>query len=227
MLLPLLNKEKILVLLDFDLYSPNTILRGAQLAKAFNSTFEVLFMVESDGDGFDQPEKELMIAESKKLSKDLGASEFRIKEIRNVTMFFNFLEDFTRKMGFTQLVLAHVAESRWEEMIHGSLANYLMKSMSFIELHFISQDNAFPYEKWPYNKGIYAFLEPIGENDKYYLTEQKTKNTVVEGVFFKESATDFDYGVFLSFTEDKLFNSYKVRDSVATLVNKQVKLDEI
>ncbi|WP_211202248.1 hypothetical protein [Salicibibacter cibarius] len=226
MFFPLMNKEKILVLLDFDLYSPNIILRGAQLAKALNSDFEVLFLIESDRDNFDQPEIELAFAESKKLSKDLGASEFKIKEFRNHNRLVKFLEAFTRDMGFTQLVLAHVAESRWEEMIHGSFMNLLMKRMSFLELHFIPQDVAFPYEKLPYDKGVYAFLEPMGENE-YYLTEHKTKTTVDDGVFFKESDTDFDNGVFLSFNEDKLFTSYQVRDSVATLKNKNVKLNEI
>lgn len=73
-------------------------------------------------------------------------------------------------MEFTQLVLAHVAESRWEEMTQGSYANFLMKRMPFLEFHFISQDFAFPYEGWAYNKGVYAFLEPTGENGEYYLT---------------------------------------------------------
>jgi len=216
------SEEKILVLLDFELYSPNTILRGAQVAKALKSNFEVLFLIEADTNISDQPELELMFAESRKLSKDLGASEFRIKEFRNYKIAFNFLEEFTRKMEFTQLVLAHVAESRWEEITHGSYANELMKRMPFLEIHFISQEFAFPYDDWTYDKGIYAFLETTGENDHYYLTTQKTEKTVEEGVFFKKSDTDFNTGIFLSFTENKYFNSYKVQDDVAILEDKKL-----
>lgn len=216
------EEEKILVLLDFDLYSPNTILRGAQLAKALKSEFEVLFLLEFDADIFDQPELELMFAESRKLSKDLGANEFRVKEFKNYKLAFQFLKEFTRKMEFTQLVLNHEAESRWDEMIQGSYVNFLMKRMPFLEIHFVSQDFAFPYENWAYNKGVYAFLEPTRENDEYYLTETKSKKAAESGVFFKRSATDFDNGVFLSFTESKYFNAYKVYDGIATLDNSKI-----
>lgn len=217
------EEEKVLVLLDCDLYSPNTILRGAQLAKALKSNFEVLLLIERGTDISDQPELELVFAESRKLCKDLGASEFKIKEFSNYKMAFKFLEKFTKKMQFTQLVLAHVAESRWEEMIQGSYANFLMKRMPFIEIHFISQDIAFPYEDWSYNKGVYAFLQPTGEKDEYYLTAQKTEDTVIKGVFFKESATDFNNGIFLSISGDKYFDSYKVQDSVAILEDRNIK----
>lgn len=196
------------------------------MAKTLKSDFEVL-LIDFDTDIYDEPELELIFAESKNLSKDFGASDFKIKEFRDYKMAFTFLEEFTRNMEFTQLVLAHVAESRWGEMIQGSYANFLMKRMPFLEFHFISQDFAFPYEDWPYNKGVYAFLEPTGENDVFYLTEQKSDKTVEVGVFFKESATDFNTGIFLSFTEEKYFNSYHVRGSVATLDNEMIRLNEI
>ena len=46
----------------------------------------------------------------------------------------------------------------------------------------------------------------------------KPEQTIEDGVFFKESATDFDNGIFLSFTNGKKFDSYHVHGLKAKLV---------
>ncbi|WP_020006938.1 universal stress protein [Salinicoccus albus] len=216
-LFPSYREENVLVMLDFESYNPNTILRGAKLAEAFQCKFSVLFL-EYIQSGVSSAEKELYLTESKKLSEDLNVAEYRVETFERHREILKILHQFAKEKAATQLVLAHIPESRWEELVSGTFANYVLKKMPFLELHFIAPDIAFPYGDWEYNKGRYGALEPSGRDGEFVLVTSQTQQSVEDGVFFKNSDTDFNTGIFVSYATEGDFNQYDVVKGTATKI---------
>lgn len=214
-LFPNYREENVLVMLDFESYNPNTILRGAKFAEAFQCNFSVLFLEYLYTD-VSAAEMELYLTESKKLSEDLKVEEYMIEPFENDREVLKVLNQYAKEKGFTQLVLAHIPESRWEELVSGTFANYVLKKMPFLEIHFIAPDIAFPYGDWEYNKGSYGFLEPAERDGEFLLVPNQTEQSLEDGVFFKNSDTDFSTGIFVSYSTKGNFNQYDVVKGIAT-----------
>ncbi|MGK9184740.1 hypothetical protein KXS12_21100 [Priestia filamentosa] len=75
------RKNHVLICLEEKNYSCKVLLKGALLARKYGYTFEVVFFcsIESRYTMFHL----LNLAESKKLSKRLGAARFTIKQMKN------------------------------------------------------------------------------------------------------------------------------------------------
>ncbi|WP_052131419.1 hypothetical protein [Planococcus sp. CAU13] len=194
------HEENILILLESDSYSPSTIQRGAMLAKAFKCPFHVYFAISSDEEINNADEVDFVLAESKKMSIYFGADSFSLCPYNSEKGFQEAFETVKDKLQITQLVLTGTTESRWQEIFHGSTVNYLLKKFPEIELHIISQSLAFSYEDWNYERGKKASLKET--DGGYSLTYYVDKG--VKGLFFKEKATDFETGIFLSANENEL-----------------------
>ena len=70
----------------------------------------------------------------------------------------------------------------------------MLHDIPFVDLHIISVSRYTRNDEGIYEKGVRAYL--IKEGNHYKLSFNHTKDSVYEGIFFKEIGTDFDNGLF-------------------------------
>jgi two-component system, OmpR family, sensor histidine kinase KdpD len=212
------EKGEILILMDLDSFSPNTIKRGAKLARAFGISFNLLFLI-APLDEEKDVELNFALLESEKISLQHGAKKCLFEKYRSNMEALSKMKKLRENIPFTQVILAHPGESRWEEIIYGSIFNHLIKKMPDLELHFFSINKTFPYEDRKYCQGIHAFLQ-TGIDEAEYLVYENINSNITKGIFFKEESTDFDTGIFVA-SGKKGIITYKIQDgkAVACLLN--------
>ncbi len=104
------------------------------------------------------------------------------------------IAEVARKKNVTQIILGQTAQSRWQQITKGSIINDLLHDIPFVDLHIISVSRYIRNDEGLYEKGVRAYL--IKEGNHYKLSFNHTKDSVYEGIFFKEIGTDFDNGLF-------------------------------
>lgn len=201
--------NKILVMVDTESFTPNLFKRAAQLSKGMEAPFEVIFFQVNEEENSNKAELEYTISEIHKLSKQFEANQIHIKKCENDREIFRVLKAFINKHAFTQLVTTHIGDSRWEEIIYGSFENFLISKMPYLDLHFLSSQQLKDHNE-SFEQGRYAYLHKMESNNFYSLTFERKLEDDIKGVFFKEVATDFDSGIFMSLTDE--LKQYKVTD---------------
>lgn len=201
--------ESILVCVYYGPNGERLIRRGCKIASMLNCP---LYILTVDSRPFDEMDAEqtYYIEKWKLLAAEHPGAEFILKdnEPRPVA---KVIAEVAREKHITQIILGQTAQSRWEQITKGSLINVLLKEIPFVDLHIISVSRYIKDEEGLYQKGIRAYL--IKEGDHYRLTFNHTKDTVYEGIFFKEQGTDFDNGIF-KFMKDKETLQVYVNDGI-------------
>lgn len=200
------NNEKILVLLDLESYSPYTVLRGADIASLFKASLSILFLVTNEALENNSSELDLALAEVEKLTTPYGVDQFETKVYNKGS----HLKDLLNGSNYTQIVLSHFGENRFEEIFHGTFTNRLLKNFPEIELHFVSTKNAFPYDSWEYEKEKNMHVVKRGEKLSLAFHDE---NSLGKGVYFKDNFTDFENGIFI-YTSDNSFRTMTVKNGI-------------
>lgn len=189
-----MREENILVLVDLESDGELSILRGEKISKAYNGSLYVSFFITDEDRLNNKDEIEFYTAMLKKISSFYGVKELILKEISNETDYFKVLESIKKELNITHLVMAHEAEDRLSEIIHGSLINFLLKYHPELELHLIPPKYAFPDFVNDYENGVRAFINNDPDNPKF----SRSKKYAMSGIYFRESATDFETGIFVA-----------------------------
>lgn len=213
--------ESILVCVYYGPNGERLITRGGKLAKMLGCDLHILTIDQHPFDEFDA-EKSDYITYWQQLSKDLNATSFTLKdnEKRPVS---KVIADFARDNSITQIILGQTAQSRWEQLTKGSIINSLLREIPFVDLHIISVSRSLRDDEGIYEKGIRAYLIP--NENQYKLTFNHSKDTIYEGIFFKEHGTDFNNGVFKFMKDSQIYQVNVIEDVITELKN--VRMNDI
>jgi len=206
-----LYNESILVCVYYGPNGERLIKRGCNIANMLQAPLYILTIDPKPFDELDA-EKVFYIEQWKKFANSHESAQFIIKdnESRPVS---KVIAEVARAHNITQIILGQTAHSRWEQITKGSIINSLVRDVPFVDLHIVSVARYIRDEEGIYEKGIRAYL--MKDGDTYQLNFNHDKNTVFEGIFFKEVDTDFDNGIF-RFMKDAETLQVIVNDGVVT-----------
>ncbi|NLC76354.1 MAG: universal stress protein [Clostridia bacterium] len=207
--------EKILVCIYYGPNGERLIRRGGKLANMLNCPLYLLTVDPLPIEEFDA-EKTDYINQWKKLAKELKAEEYIIKD-NEKRPFTKVIGEVARQKGITQVVIGQTAHSRWQEITKGSIINTLLRELPFVDIHICSVPRYLEDSGDFYEKGIRAYLVP--EGDTYRLSFHHTKDVVFEGIFFKETGTDFNNGIFRFMDGQEMIQVQAIDDYVTDLKN--------
>jgi len=187
-----LYNESILVCVYYGPNGERLIKRGCKIANMLQAPLYILTIDPKPFDELDA-EKVLYIEQWKEFANSHESAQFIIKdnESRPIS---KVIAEVARDHNITQIILGQTAHSRWEQITKGSVINSLVRDIPFVDLHIISVARYIRDEEGIYEKGVRAYL--MKDGDKYQLSFNHDKDTVYEGIFFKEVDTDFDNGIF-------------------------------
>ncbi|WP_339184982.1 hypothetical protein [Oceanobacillus sp. FSL W7-1293] len=195
------SKHHVLVCLEEKNYSRKVLLRGALLAKKYGYTFEVLFFcsMESKYTMFHL----LNLAESKKLSKRLGAEKFTVKRTKNEWKTAQEVVDTAKNNHVKEIIMAGerptdtLRNPLWKRVFYWDKYNYILKKLPDIILVVINHSEYNPFEKEVYRNGRQGYLVKKKDNQtSYFLRDKPFRETDISGLFFQEKSTDEHNGVF-------------------------------
>ncbi|PJK16639.1 histidine kinase [Chryseomicrobium excrementi] len=200
--------ERILVCVFYGPNGERLIRRGHQLSSMLGCPFYVLTVDPLPVDEFDA-EKTAYIERWKDLTKELGATEFVIRDNEKRPT-AKVIAEVANQQDVTQIIIGQTAKSRWEEITKGSFINSLLRELPFVDLHVVSVARTIrASEDEMFERGIRCYL--IQEGDSYVLSFAQRKECQLEGIFFKEVGTDFNNGIF-KFMDGNQLHQVSVHD---------------
>lgn len=213
-----LYNESILVCVYYGPNGERLIKRGCKIANMLQAPLYILTIDPKPFDELDA-EKVFYIEQWKKFANSHESAQFIIKdnESRPIS---KVIAEVARDHNITQIVLGQTAHSRWEQITKGSIINSLVRDIPFVDLHIISVARYIRDEEGIYEKGVRAYL--MKDGDKYQLSFNHDKDTVYEGIFFKEVDTDFDNGIFRFMKDAETLQVLVTDGTVTELINVDV-----
>ncbi|MCG7408795.1 universal stress protein [Paenibacillus sp. ACRRX] len=184
--------ESILVCVYYGPNSERLIKRGCAIANIMKAPLYILTIDPKPFDELDA-EKLLYIEQWKEYAHAHATAQFIMKDNESRPV-YKVIAEVARDNNITQIILGQTAHSRWEQITKGSIINSLVREIPFVDLHIVSVARYIRDEEGNYQKGIRAYL--IKDGERYQLSFSHGKETVYEGIFFKEVDTDFDNGIF-------------------------------
>ncbi|TVX87185.1 universal stress protein [Paenibacillus agilis] len=127
--------ERILVLAQYGWNGSIHVRRGEQVAKRLNGELFILSFVDPN---LPLTQLQLTFQRSlKKLVQKIGASweEVPLSSRRRIA---GLLSQYAWTHSMTRIVLGHSRQSRWQEWIHGSLVNGLLRTVEHTDLFFVA-----------------------------------------------------------------------------------------
>ncbi|MGL4819657.1 MAG: universal stress protein [Bacilli bacterium] len=131
---PVRIKERILVCVHQHQTAAKLIRRGFKIAQGHKGDLYVVTIVQEEQ--LKRLEVEHRAWET--LTRQLGGT-FRIVPKRNQRV-AGVIETLTNELGITQILLGQSARTRWDEILKGSIVNEIMRSVSKVDLHIVSDD---------------------------------------------------------------------------------------
>lgn len=207
--------ESILVCVYYGPNGERLIKRGCKIASMLDCPLYILTIDPKPFDEMDA-EKSLYISSWKQLAQENNAEEFIIldNEKRPVS---KVIADVAREKNITQIVLGQTARSRWEQMTKGSIINTLLQEIPFVDLHIISVSRSVSDQEGQFEKGVRAYL--VKDKEQYRLQFKHSKNAEFEGIFFKETCTDFNNGLFKLMKDKETIYVHVTEDNVKDFTN--------
>ncbi len=185
--------ESILVCVYYGPNGDRLIQRGSKIANMLDCPLYILTVDPSPFDELDA-EKSASIERWRQLAEELEAEEFILKD-NEKRPFAKVIADVAREKQISQIILGQTAQSRLEQIAKGSIINTLLRDIPFVDLHIVSVARALKDDPdGLYEKGVRAYL--VKEDNRFRLSFEHTKESVFEGIFFKEIGTDFNTGIF-------------------------------
>lgn len=203
------RKNNVLVLIEFRNNYSNLIRCAYKIAEAYQSNFYVVFF-EFGGITHEYiDELEFMFKGINLMCTRYSAAASLFRSYKDNKQFYDHFNNLVKELTITNVIMAGEVETRMNEILHGSTLNWLLKEFPDVDFHYIS---ALKKEPWDYDIGIRAYLDKT--NDELTFKYDKFR---LEGIFFKEKATDFNSGIFKYYEnyEEKeyiIFNGFKLRD---------------
>lgn len=189
---PILLDERIMVCVNFGPTGERLIRRGGDMAARLDCplyvlTIDVLPYEEMDAERTDYLDR------WQELAEEYNAVEYILKaeEKRPVA---KVIAQVAREKHITQVFMGQTAQSRWQEISKGSIVNVLLREIPFADLHLISMTRSMDEIRGYFEKGVRAYLVP--EQDAYRLCFNPGHSIAHEGIFYKETGTDFNNGIF-------------------------------
>jgi len=214
--------ESILVCVYYGPNGERLIKRGCKIAGMLDCPLYILTIDPKPFDELDA-EKSFYINSWKQLAEEHNAEEFIIldNEKRSVS---KVIADVAREKNITQIVLGQTAQSRWEQMTKGSIINTLLQEIPFVDLHIISVSRSVSDQEGQFEKGVRAYL--VKDNEQYRLQFKHTKNAEFEGIFFKETCTDFNNGLFKFMKDKETLYVHVTEDNVRDFTNVNITVSD-
>lgn len=214
--------ESILVCVYYGPNGERLIKRGCKIAGMLDCPLYILTIDPKPFDELDA-EKSFYINSWKQLAEEHNAEEFIIldNEKRSVS---KVIADVAREKSITQIVLGQTAQSRWEQMTKGSIINTLLQEIPFVDLHIISVARSVSDQEGQFEKGVRAYL--VKDNEQYRLQFKHTKNAEFEGIFFKETCTDFNNGLFKFMKDKETLYVHVTEDNVRDFTNVNITVSD-
>jgi len=214
--------ESILVCVYYGPNGERLIKRGCKIAGMLDCPLYILTIDPKPFDELDA-EKSFYINSWKQLAEEHNAEEFIIldNEKRSVS---KVIADVAREKNITQIVLGQTAQSRWEQMTKGSIINTLLQEIPFVDLHIISVARSVSNQEGQFEKGVRAYL--VKDNEQYRLQFKHTKNAEFEGIFFKETCTDFNNGLFKFMKDKETLYVHVTEDNVRDFTNVNITVSD-
>lgn len=206
-------------------YGPNgerLILRGCRLAEMLDCP---LYILTVDPQPFEELDAERTdyINRWKQLAREHEAAEYIMldNEKRPVAA---VIGEIARQKHITQIILGQTAQSRWREITKGSIINVLLREIPFVDLHIVSVARYLEDTEGFFQRGIRAYL--VQEGEGYRLSFNHTSDITHEGIFFKETGTDFNNGVF-RFMDDQDTIQVPITDDYVTELEDVYRTDRL
>ena len=204
--------ESILVCVYYGPNGERLIRRGHKLADMLDCPLYILTVDALPYDEFDA-EKSGYMERWQGLAEELDAEEFIIRD--NEKSSVKAIKEVAHNYNITQIVIGQSPQNRWEEITKGSFSNMLLRAMTFIDIHIVSIDRTLKgmdVDDTSYEKGVRGFLQP--DKDGYRLTFTRSKDNLYEGIFYKETGTDFNNGIFKFMNHGKTCQVHITEDIV-------------
>ncbi len=205
-------EERILVCVYYGPNGERLIQRGCNLARILNCPLYFLTIDPQPLEDLDAERTDYIARWQELAEKNHAEYIIRDNEKRPVT---TVIAEIAREKHITQIILGQTAQSRLREITKGSIINILLREIPFIDLHLISVSRRLEGNEEYYQKGVRAYLIKKGKG--YSLSFNHTQDIAYEGIFFKETGTDFNNGVFRFMDDHKTIQVHVANDYVAEL----------
>lgn len=194
--------ESILVCVFYGPNGERLIRRGNKLASMLDCPLYILTVDSLPFDELDS-EKSAYIERWKELADEFGAEEFIIRDSESRPP-AKVIAEVANQCNITQIIIGQTARSRWEEITKGSFMNLLLREIPFVDFHVVSVARTVKgTEDEEFEKGVRCYL--VKDTVGYKISFSQTKECQIEGIFFKETGTDFNNGLFKFMDNNKLY----------------------
>ncbi len=203
--------ESILVCVYYGPNGERLMRRGHQMASAIGCPLYVLTVDPLSLDDMDA-DKSDYIDKWRELAEELEVDEFIVRDNESRPT-AKVIKKVAHDHNITQIIIGQTAQSRWEEITKGSFMNVLLREITFVDFHVVSVARSIKHEvEGMFEKGLRAYLTDDGEG--YRITFNYTRDARFEGIFFKETGTDFNNGIFKFMHDGKMCQVRIMDDSV-------------
>ncbi|OLN23935.1 histidine kinase [Domibacillus antri] len=194
-------------------YGPNgerLIKRGCKIANMLDCP---LYILTVDSLPLEElsADKAAYIDQWKALAEELGAEELIIRDNEKRPA-VKVIAEVARELDITQIILGQSPQSRWEEIKKGSFVNMLLREISFVDFHVVSIDRSVEDDENLFDNGTRAYLVKSDEGHRISFTH--SDEVIHEGIFYKETGTDFNNGVFKFIKENKICQLHVTDDKI-------------
>ncbi|GIP17349.1 hypothetical protein J40TS1_29910 [Paenibacillus montaniterrae] len=124
--------EKIMVCVHYVQNGERLIRRGGELSQLFESPLYVLSVI-SEQDEHDQAQAR---SHWQRICEEWGA-ELIIKP-RGHKKVAEAIAEAAKQCGITQLIIGQSAQTRWQEIMHGSIINELLNRLDGVDIHVVA-----------------------------------------------------------------------------------------
>ncbi|WP_080844681.1 universal stress protein [Cytobacillus gottheilii] len=207
--------ESILVCVYYGPNGERLIQRGSKLANMLDCPLYILTIDPKPFDEMDA-EKSHYITRWQQLAEKQGADAFILRDNEKKPV-SKVIAEVAREQHITQIILGQTAQSRWEQIAKGSIINSLLREIPFVDLHIISVSRDLKDNEGLFEKGVRAYL--VKDSEQYRVIFKHSKNVEYEGIFFKDSCTDFNNGIFKFMKNNEMLQVNVTEDIVTDLTH--------
>ena len=190
--------ENILVCVSNPTHAERLIQRGKIIADTFGGECVVLYVYKTS-----QDQLEFNEIQTKMLFKTL-ANKYNVKavfEYSNGKKVSTVIANIATEKNITQIVLGQCVQTKFELMVRHSMINELFQQLEGVDIHLVEVSRDIFNQVSTFDRGIHAHLSP--KDNEYELTFDSHSEHGIDGVFFKETSTDFLNGFFVIPNEDE------------------------
>lgn len=216
--------ERILVCVYYGPHGEQLIKRGCKIANMLDCPLYILTVGKKPFDELDA-EKSNYITKWKQLADKLDADDFIIKDNEERPT-YKVIAEVARQKGITQIIIGASPQSRWEQISKESIVNSLLREIPFVDLHIVAVTRYLADPDSNFDRGVRAYL--IQHDQDYSLVFRPGKDVVYEGIFFKETGTDFNNGLFKFVNDNNETIQVKVSEDIVkdfTHVDMEISLE--